>query len=376
VQSGIATDTVAADNQTLVSETAGTTVTSDGLCVDNAGNADTSASVGPVKIDKTAPVITGVATPAANANGWNKTSVSVTFTCADTGAVQSTIDIDTVAGDNQNLTGQTTGTTVTSDGQCVDKAGNSDTFASVGPIKIDLTDPSVAIVSPATGLVTVAESIAVYGTASDDPSGIDNVKVNGGPDAIYSSGAWSSMVSLACGSNTITAVATDVAGRTTTSGSITVTRVCASSLTYYQPIDQSTTTPVVNTGKMGRVIPVKVTGTLTLGGSPVAMTEAFLNANGLTLHIDVNFASCNGTFSADAVETYADAGSSNGNTSQFRWSTSQWIYNLDTGRPPAVTMTVNQCYRLDVMLRDSSGVQILLSSGPGGGTYALFKPTK
>ena len=36
-----------------------------------------------VKLDKTAPTITGSRTPAANANGWNNTDVTVGFTCSD-----------------------------------------------------------------------------------------------------------------------------------------------------------------------------------------------------------------------------------------------------------------------------------------------------
>ena len=103
----------------------------------------------------------------------------------------------------------------------------------------------------------------VSGTASDSNSGIEKINVNGGPNASYSAGNWTASTSLACGTNTIAAVATDLAGRTTTA-SITVTRVCAATLQYYQPIDQTvgSATPVENQGKMGRVIPVKVTGTL------------------------------------------------------------------------------------------------------------------
>jgi hypothetical protein len=158
-----------------------------------------------------------------------------------------------------------------------------------------------------------------------------------------------------------------------------VTRVCAATLQYYQPIDQTvgSAPPVINQGKMGRVIPVKVTGTLSLGGTPVAMTESLLNANGLTLKIGVNSSTCAGTATSDLVEAYADAGAANDNSPLFRWSTSQWIYNLDTGKAPSVTMHINQCYRLDVRLVDSANNSVLLSSGPsGGGTYALFKPIK
>ena len=46
-----------------------------------AGNSSgTSATV---KLDKTAPTISAAATPAANADGWNKTNVTVAYTCND-----------------------------------------------------------------------------------------------------------------------------------------------------------------------------------------------------------------------------------------------------------------------------------------------------
>src|SRR3989442_7585780 len=66
-------------------ETSGTDVS--GTCTDKAGNTSAIAKV-TVKIDKTKPVITGGRTPAANANGWNNTDVTVNFTCAETGAVE------------------------------------------------------------------------------------------------------------------------------------------------------------------------------------------------------------------------------------------------------------------------------------------------
>jgi hypothetical protein len=378
VQSGIVTNTVSLDNSTVSTEGAAQFRSSDGDCIDAAGNSDSSETFGPIKIDKTAPVISGAASPGANGFGWNKTSVAVTFTCADTGSVQAGIETDDVATDNQTLSAETSGTTVFSDGTCLDKAGNSDTFASVGPIKIDLTNPMVSITSPSSGLITVAASITVTGTYSDSPSGIDTVSVN---TVTASLGATftSANVALACGNNTVTALATDKAGRTNTS-SINVMRVCIGSLTYYQPLDQSTgsTVPTINQGKMGRVIPVKITGSLSLGGSPVVMTDTFLTANGLTLRIGVNSATCAGNATTDLVEAYADAGAANDNTNLFRWSSGQWIYNLDTGKPPSVTMTIGKCYRIDVYVQDAVGTKVLVSTGPAPGTnpYVIFQPTK
>src|SRR4029079_6802735 len=178
VQSGIATDNVNLDDLTKSAETYGTTVSSNGDCIDAAGNFDGSETFGPIQIDKTAPVISGTAAPAANANGWNKTSVTVTFTCADTGSVMSGIATNNVADDNQTLTAETSGTNVSSNGDCIDNAGNSDSSASVGAIRSRLTDTLGSITSPTTGLVTVSSTVTILGTASDTPSDIDTVTVN------------------------------------------------------------------------------------------------------------------------------------------------------------------------------------------------------
>ena len=207
-------------------------------CTDLAGNTATGVTSADFQIDKTAPVITGVASPAANANGWNKTSVSVTFTCADVGSVQSGIDLDTVADDDQNLTAQTNGTTVTSNGDCIDKAGNFDNSESVGPIKIDLTDPLVAITSPATGYVTVASSVTVSGTASDSNSGVEKVNVNGGPKrpTPRRPGLRRRTSHLR---HEHDLRGRDGSRRSGDTASIAVIRVCAATLQYYQPIDQT-----------------------------------------------------------------------------------------------------------------------------------------
>ena len=100
-----------------------------------------------MKIDKTAPVISS---SAANADAspyvagtWTNQSVTVSFTCADTGAVQSGIDDDTVADDNHTLTAETSNGSVSSDGDCIDKAGNADSSETFGPVKIDKTAPVI-----------------------------------------------------------------------------------------------------------------------------------------------------------------------------------------------------------------------------------------
>jgi hypothetical protein len=130
---------------------------------------------------------------------------------------------------------------------------------------------------------------------------------------------------------------------------------------YLQPLDQSdATTYRENTGKNGRVIPVKVQ--IFKNGTAILETSTVL--------MKVVGAACSGGTGADAIEEYADAGLSNGNTNLFRWSSPQWIYNLDTR---AVGLTNNNCYRFDVYVTALSGPTGIKASAA---TYAIFKPVK
>ena len=83
----------------------------------------------------------------------------------------------------------------------------------------DTTPPALTIASPADGTTVTTPTITVTGTASDG-SGIANVKVDG----VLATGttSWSVNLTLTDGENTITVVATDGAGLSTTE-TITIT---------------------------------------------------------------------------------------------------------------------------------------------------------
>src|SRR5207245_2045371 len=121
----------------VTTETSGTDVS--GTCTDKAGNTSAIAKV-TVRVDKTKPVITGGRTPAANGNGWNNTDVTVNFTCAEAGAVQSGLDTNTVAG--QTLTAEVLNASVSNTGSCVDVAGNAADPSTIIGINIDKTPPN------------------------------------------------------------------------------------------------------------------------------------------------------------------------------------------------------------------------------------------
>jgi hypothetical protein len=121
----------------LTSEGAGQTA--GGTAIDRAGN--TASTTATVNIDKTAPVITALVSPAPDASGIvNATSATVTFNCSDSlsGIATCPAQVNVTAGGLQTISGT-----------AVDKAGNSSnasiqfTLQSFPPLNI------VASVSPA-----------------------------------------------------------------------------------------------------------------------------------------------------------------------------------------------------------------------------------
>ncbi|MDX6229227.1 MAG: large repetitive protein, partial [Frankiales bacterium] len=126
--SGIATVIPASDTVTTDG-----TVTKSAIATDNVGNSASGSKV--VKLDKTAPTITGSRTPAANGNGWNNTDVTVSFTSSD-----ATSGIKTSSGPT-TLSTSAAGQSVT--GTAVDNADNS-VSATVSGINIDKVPPTLS----------------------------------------------------------------------------------------------------------------------------------------------------------------------------------------------------------------------------------------
>ena len=148
------------------------TVTADGTVdrtatvTDNVGNIAMSAPV-TVRLDKTAPTISGSRTPAANANGWNNTDVTVSFASSDaTSGVRTSTAPTTVTtnGANQSVTGT-----------AVDNADNSSS-ATVGGISVDKVAPTLS--AKATTDPNAAGwyrgDVTVAWTATDELSGTSN----------------------------------------------------------------------------------------------------------------------------------------------------------------------------------------------------------
>jgi hypothetical protein len=122
----------------------------------------------------------------------------------------------------------------------------------------------------------------------------------------------------------------------------TVTVTQEYSVTFLQPFDPSNpNAAIINKAKAGRVVPVKVR---IYDVCAEAAYEDPSAAPSASVTKSANPAGSTG----DPIETYADAGASNGNDQYFRWSTDGfWIYNLDT---KALQLVTGNSYRVDAFV--------------------------
>jgi len=164
-QSGIATC-----NSPVVVPGEGNSLSASGTAVDNAANSASTTVTG-IKIDTTPPTIIGSATPAADSYGWNSTSVTVAFACADPNPLHGP------AGQQSGIATCTSPVILSGEGAnqsvlgtAVDQASNS-TPVSVSGINIDKTPPVVTPSSTYSPNVWTNQSVTVVFTCTDNLSG-------------------------------------------------------------------------------------------------------------------------------------------------------------------------------------------------------------
>lgn len=213
---------------------------------DEAGNVttknDTDATLGAalkLKVkEKTAPVIT-ITYPTASALIINnKPAIKWKVTDNDSGVNPDTIGITIDSG--SKVTGSAiTKTAITGGYECTytptaaladgshtikidatDYDGNAAAQKSV-TFKIDTVPPTLSVTAPVNGLITNKAACTVTGTTNDVTSSpvTVTVKLNSGTAeavTVNDDGSFSKALTLAAGSNTITVVATDSAGKSTT----------------------------------------------------------------------------------------------------------------------------------------------------------------
>jgi hypothetical protein len=151
---------------------------------DKAGNVETTKNQ-VIKIDKTAPTITGAPTTSPNANGWYNTDVVVRFSADDAVSGLATVPPDTT------LASEGAGQSVT--GTATDQAGNTASYT-VGGINIDKTAPTIFASATADGSPYVSGSwtnkaVTVSFSCSDALSGVASCS---GPTTLSSEGAGQS----------------------------------------------------------------------------------------------------------------------------------------------------------------------------------------
>lgn len=213
--------------------------------VDDAGNIttkdDTDAVLGAslrlrVK-EKVAPVITITAPTASALLSNNRPVIKWKVTDNDSGVDPDTIGITIDSG--SKITSGITKTAVSGGYECtytpaaalsdgshtvkVDASDNDGNAAAQKSItfKVDTVPPTLSVTSPADGLVTNAAACTVSGTTNDATSSpvTVTVKLNSGAAeavTVNADGSFSKALTLAAGTNTITVVATDGAGKATT----------------------------------------------------------------------------------------------------------------------------------------------------------------
>jgi hypothetical protein len=304
------------DSTTVDADTPGVTFT---CSATSAGGTDSKSVT--ITRDATAPTISGSASPAANGAGWNKTDVTVSFSCGDgTSGVAS-------CGPNTTLTDDGADQSVM--GTAVDGAGNTST-ATVSGIDIDKTAPVVSVTGVANGATYTLGSVPLAGCSTSDAlSGVKTSATAGAP-----AGGPVGSVTVTC------AGAEDNAGNTN-SASATYQVVYAWT-GFFQPVDNPTIVAgqITNFGwnkaKAGSAIPVK----FDLGGNQGL--DIFAAGYPKVTSVVCNTAATNG----DLVEETVTA-----NTSGLKYDplAGQYVYVWKTA-----TTFAGKCFRLDVKLVDDT----------------------
>lgn len=212
---------------------------------DDAGNVatkdDTDSELGAslrlqVK-EKVAPVITITAPTASALIANNKPTISFKVTDDDSGVNPDTIGITIDSG--TKITSGITKTAVSGGYTCIytpgtaladgshtikidasDNDGNAATQKSV-TFKVDTVPPILSVTAPTDGMITNSSAVTVTGTTNDATSSpvTVTVRLNSGTAesvTVNSDGSFSKALTLNAGVNTITVVATDSAGKSTT----------------------------------------------------------------------------------------------------------------------------------------------------------------
>jgi hypothetical protein len=288
-------------DQTITADQAATTYSCSAM---SAGGSAGPESV-TIKRDATAPSITQTSAPGS---GWYNTNQTVTFAATDatSGVNGATTIVETTSGEGAAVT--------VNSGAVSDFAGNTNQGLDSTTFQIDLSDPTnVTFVSGPDansqhyfGYVPAAPTC----TADDAISGLASCVVTG--------------YSTAVGSYTLTATATDNAGRTTTA-TRSYSVLSWTTKGFYQPVDMGAN--VFNTVKGGSTVPLKFE---VFAGTTELTSVAQIKS--LTYKWIVAPVGC----TTDDIELTATGGTS----LRYDTTSGQFVYNFQTPKQPGKSLTV------------------------------------
>lgn len=199
---------------------------------DDAGNTDSYESTLRV-VEKVAPTITPTSPTTGSTITNNKPAITWEVKDDDSGVNTASIGItidsgSEITGDGiqkQAIAGgykcTYTPPEALSDGNHTIKFDAADNDGNVASqksitIKVDTVPPTLTVNSPIEGMVTNNATLVVSGVTNDATSSPVTLKVNNQPVEVQENGQWSTTIALTEGENTITIVATDSAGKTST----------------------------------------------------------------------------------------------------------------------------------------------------------------
>lgn len=100
-------------------------------------------------------------------------------------------------------------------GKATDHDGNEGVGEAI-PFTIDTIPPELSVINPVNNYITNRSTVTVEGITNDETSSPVTLSVNGTPVTVFDNGTFSTIVTLEEGVNSITVIATDGAGRSTT----------------------------------------------------------------------------------------------------------------------------------------------------------------
>jgi RHS repeat-associated protein len=255
------------------------------IATDAAGNSTTVSRT--VHRSSVPPAIT--VTSPLNGTITNQSAVTVSGTVTSTNTVLlavngASVTIGTGGSFSTSITLVEGTNTITI--SATDGAGN--TSSVVRTVYKDSIPPSISLTQPTQGFVTAQPSITVQGLVSDSTA--VTVTANGVPVSVGTGGAFSSAVSLTEGRNTITVVATDAAGNSSTVTRTVIKDSTPPILTVSSPADGSVTnqpsTTVSGTVSDSTTVALTINGVSTaIGGNGTFSSSLALieGANAITL---------------------------------------------------------------------------------------------